>query len=344
MTERRRLAAYSKGEDTSGQISATTSTTIRTKADALRWLAEQAGGRVEISKSALAREWGWARTTLRRLLKEWAKQGTITISAAADGRLAISIGQGNGHGGPAMGAGGSAATAAAPASAQEIEILPAPSAWAGGAITMATLIAALALTAVSGSFSIMGLTSIFVGSFWPILGMGAALEIGELSAVAWLGRHGRDTSRPLKVALIALVAFLMSLNAIGAYGYLVRAHIEHALANELQVAGQAAEIDAKIAVQTGVVADLDRRIGQIDAAIDIATQHGRINAAMAQAEQQRKIRADLAAAHLFQGKALAALQLEKVRVDGERRKVESDLGPVRYISALIGASDDEVMR
>jgi hypothetical protein len=52
------------------------------------------------------------------------------------------------------------------------------------------------------------------------LGWMVALECGKLSAVAWLGRQHGAESRPLKAALVALVATLMALNAIGSYGSL----------------------------------------------------------------------------------------------------------------------------
>jgi hypothetical protein len=71
---------------------------------------------------------------------------------------------------------------------------------------------------VSGGFSITGMTSIFVGATLPVIGMGIALELGKLSAVAWLGRHPGLTT--LKAALIVLVAVLMTLNAVGCFGYL----------------------------------------------------------------------------------------------------------------------------
>jgi hypothetical protein len=87
----------------------------------------------------------------------------------------------------------------------------------GNAVTLATTTAALALAAVSGGFSISGMTAVFVGAFWPVVCMGAALELGKLSAVAWLGL--RRGSRPLRVALGVLVSVLMALNAIGAYGF-----------------------------------------------------------------------------------------------------------------------------
>src|SRR5258708_1620001 len=65
-------------------------------------------------------------------------------------------------------------------------------------INLATGIAALALATVSAGFSITGMTSIFVGSFWPVIGMGIALELGKLSARAWLGRHRRGAPSPLR--------------------------------------------------------------------------------------------------------------------------------------------------
>ena len=43
-------------------------------------------------------------------------------------------------------------------------------------------------------------------------------------------------------------------------------------------------------------------------------------------------------------KALADLQIEKAKIDGERRKVEADLGPVRYLASLLGAGDQDVLR
>ena len=51
-------------------------------------------------------------------------------------------------------------------------------------ITVAILMAALSLATVSAGFSITGMTSIFVASFWPVIAMGVALEFGKLSAVA----------------------------------------------------------------------------------------------------------------------------------------------------------------
>jgi hypothetical protein len=217
---------------------------------------------------------------------------------------------------------------------------PAPHAPRNG-VTGITLVAALSLAAVSAGFSITGMTSIFVGAFWPVIGMGVALEAGKLSAVASLGQL---QGRRLKAALVVLVAVLMGLNAIGAYGFLAKAHIERAVAGDIIVTSRAADIDARRSVQAGVVADIDRRIAQIDGAVEKATSKGRTASAMALADQQRKIRTDLVSQRTSEAKTLAALQVEKTKVDGERRTIEADLGPVRYLATLLGAADEDVMR
>jgi hypothetical protein len=46
-------------------------------------------------------------------------------------------------------------------------------------VTAATSVAALALATCSAAFSISGLTSIFAGAFWAVIGLGVALETGN---------------------------------------------------------------------------------------------------------------------------------------------------------------------
>ena len=102
-------------------------------------------------------------------------------------------------------------------------------------------------------------------------------------------------------------------------------------------------LDARITVQANILADLDRRIAQIDAAIEKTADRGRGKAAMDLAEMQRKNRAELAGTRIREAKNLGDLQVAKATVDGERKAVEADLGPVRYIATLIGSTDEQTM-
>ena len=213
-------------------------------------------------------------------------------------------------------------------------------------VSAATLVAALALATCSAAFSISGLTSIFAGAFWAVIGLGVAFEIGKLSAVAWLGQRpetGQKVvgNRPLRFALVTLVAVLTMLNSIGVYGFLSRAHIEHALAGDLTVTSKAAAVDAHLGAQLAELDDIKSRIAQLDQTKMVATRgHTKTTTVGDQGPAREKLVHEREAAE----NALANLRIEKAKVDGERKAVEADLGPVRYLATLLGSTDEQTMR
>jgi hypothetical protein len=205
------------------------------------------------------------------------------------------------------------------------------------------LLSAFGLAAVSGFFSIVGLTSIFLGSFWPVVAMGTVFEGAKLSAVALLG-HRCVASRALKFAIVLLIAALMALNGVGAYGFLARAQIAHAVADEIQVADHVAQAEARKRLAAANVADIDKRIEQIDSAIGQATKRGRTTSAMALAERQTSRRDALLADRARAATALASVEIESAGVESERAERGADFGPVEYLSKLLGIERQTAMR
>ena len=157
-------------------------------------------------------------------------------------------------------------------------------------VKLAAFIVALALACVSAAFSIDGLTAIFAGAFWPVITMGATLEAGKLVAAAWLAENWHSAPFLLRLILVAMIGVLMSLNAVGVIGFLTRAHLDHMAAVDLALADRTADTEARLTIQDGAVADLDRRIAQIDAAIEESTRLGRPVRAMTIADQKPKSR------------------------------------------------------
>ncbi len=92
------------------------------------------------------------------------------------------------------------------------------------------------------------------------------------------------------------------------------------------------------------MADLDRRLSQIDSAAENSLRHGNSKAAMNLADQQRKNRTELVAGRTTEAGKLVQLQVQKAAIDGERKTVEADPGPVRYLATLRGSTDDQTMR
>ena len=205
------------------------------------------------------------------------------------------------------------------------------------------LLTALSLAGVSGLFSVVGLTGVFLGSFWPVVAMGTVFEVAKLSAVALVGQ-GRVTSRTLKFGIVTLIAALMVLNFIGAYGFLARAQITYAVSGEVRIADHAAQLQTRIRLAAGAVADIDKRIEQIDSAIAEATERGRTASAMALAEHQTVRRDALAADRARAASALASVEIQGAGVESERAVQAADFGPVEYVSKLLGIGRDTAMR
>jgi hypothetical protein len=212
-----------------------------------------------------------------------------------------------------------------------------------GVVPVVLLCAALAVAAVSGSFSIIGLTAVFTGAFWPILGMGIALETAKLAAVAWLGRR-YAASRIVKTAIVALVGALMALSAVGSYGFLAKAHLDHAVAREAQVTDHKARIEARKELAAASVSDIDRRIAQIDAAVDETTRRGHTASALALVARASDRRGELVADRARAASVLASIEIDKAGIESERSRLAADSGPVRYLSKLIGIDQDTATR
>src|SRR5215467_11215799 len=244
------------------------------EAEALAWLRSQAGGRVTASAAELGRQWGWNRVRAGRRLKAWQDAGHIRRD-----RETIVVMPG--------------VTAVTEHVRGTVTLEQAVTSRSAAPVRLAALVTGVALACVSAAFSIDGLTAIFASAFWPVITMGAALEAGKLVATAWLGQHWGEAPLLLRIVLIAMVAVLMGLNAVGVFGFLTRAHLDHMVTVNLALADRTAEIEARLAVQGQIVGDLDRRIAQIDAAIEESTRRGRPAGAMALADQTRRDRADL---------------------------------------------------
>jgi hypothetical protein len=293
--------------------------------EALDWLRSQPNGRVTVSAAELGRRWGWNRMRAGRRLRAWQEAGYIRRNT--DDIIVT--------------------TSVTPNVTPTMDVTVMPEATVTRTVTpvkLAASIVALALACVSATISIHGLTAIFAGAFWPVIVMGATLEAGKLVGAAWLNENWHSAPYLLRLILVAMIGVLMSLNAVGVFGFLTRAHLDHMAAAELVLADKTADTEARLAIQAQAVADLDRRIAQIDAAIEESTRLGRPVAAMMIADQKRRDRVDIVAARQREAQALAGLQIEKAKIDAQRRRAEADIGPVRYLAELIGAPASDLER
>jgi hypothetical protein len=208
--------------------------------EALVWLRSQPDGQVIASAAELGRQWGWNRMRAGRRLKAWEEAGLIRRNAEA---IIVTT--------PTV-------TGVTPTVTEAVTVTLTPAATvlrrSMTPVKLAAFIVALTLACVSAAFSIDGLTAIFAGAFWPIITMGAALEAGKLVAAAWLTEHWSSAPSLLRLVLVAMIGVLMSLNAVGVFGFLTRAHLDHMMVVDQALADRAADAEVHPAIQDQLLA------------------------------------------------------------------------------------------
>jgi hypothetical protein len=155
-------------------------------------------------------------------------------------------------------------------------------------------VAAIALAGAAAWFSIRGMAVLFPGAPMSVVGMAIAMEGAKLVTAGWLARRWRVTAGVWRLVLVVLVAGLAIINAAGVYPQLVAAHVGERGAAQSLIETQDAALAARIEVAAHSVADLDRRLGQIDTAIEEAARRGKTNTALSAIDGQKKARAALA--------------------------------------------------
>ena len=201
-----------------------------------------------------------------------------------------------------------------------------------------TLFVALTISAIAEYYSIIGLTAIFSAAFWPVVIMGAALGVGKLTATVWLKLNWDRAPWAYKLYLVPSVSILMVLTSLGCFGFLSKAHSDQSLVSGDSMA-KVAIYDEKINTAKENIATNRRALKQMDESVDQVM--GRSNdekgadKAVAIRRNQAKERARLLAEIETEQRKVASLSEERAPYAAEFRKVESEVGPIKYIAALV---------
>ena len=200
------------------------------------------------------------------------------------------------------------------------------------------LLTGLIISAVAIYYSVVGLTAIFSAAVIPIIIMGSALEVGKLVCASWLKANWERAPAYMKYYMISAVIILMFITSMGIFGFLSKAHNDQNLVSG-DVQSKIAIYDEKIKTERENIEANRKALKQMDATIDetIArskTDQGAVNAnamRQRQAKERTQIQADITKSQ----KSIAALNEERSPIAAEVRKVEAEVGPIKYIAKFI---------
>ena len=209
------------------------------------------------------------------------------------------------------------------------------------------LLTGLTISAVAIYYSVVGLTAIFSAAAIPIIIMGSALEIGKLVCASWLKANWEKAPRFMKYYMTIAVVVLMLITSMGIFGFLSKAHNDQSLVSG-DVTSKIAIYDEKIKIEKENIDANRKALKQLDEAVDQVRARSQdekgADKAVAIRKAQQKDRSRLGQEITESQKRISALNEERAPIAAEVRKVEAEVGPIKYIAAFIyGSSPDESM-
>ena len=207
---------------------------------------------------------------------------------------------------------------------------------------------ALSLSAIAAYYAVMGLIAIFAAAVVPIAIMGSLLELSKLTVASWLYQNWKQIPTLLKSYFTIALVVLMLLTSMGIFGFLSKAHLDQAVPSG-EVQSKLSLIDEKIKTEKENLNASRQELNQLDVQVNetisrsanTSTSSGAssgtsgVERSIAIRRSQQKDRARILKEIGDSQAKIAKLQEERAPIASEVRKVEAEVGPIKYIAALI---------
>ena len=206
------------------------------------------------------------------------------------------------------------------------------------------LFSGLFLSLVAEYYSILGLTAIFSAAVIPVIIMGIALGLGKISATLWLKQNWSIAPWSMRIYLFTAIIVLMMVTSMGIFGFLSKAHSDQSLVSGDALA-KISIYDEKIKTAKENI-DVNRKaLKQMDEAVDQSmgrsTDEKGADKAVAIRKSQQKERSRLLAEIAAEQKNISQLSEERAPIAAEVRKVEAEVGPIKYIAQFVYGETNE---
>ncbi len=221
---------------------------------------------------------------------------------------------------------------------------------------------AIGLAAFSGYYSVFGISKLFSGGSWSILGMAAMLELSKLVVVTFLHDHFKTLRLLFKGYLLSAAVVLMLITSIGVYGYLTNSYQETAKVvykaqNEIVLLDQKKELFIQQKVQLDkLIEEKNARLKSLDN-IRVSQQNaytqqltakngtGNLSRSMSSVDKSTESLntelSQLTTKSFALSDSIAKIDQTKLTVSNET--FSSELGPLLYLSRITGIPMDNVV-
>lgn len=199
------------------------------------------------------------------------------------------------------------------------------------------LATAIALSAISAYYSIVGLMAIFAAATIPIAVMGGTLEVAKIVLATWLKKNWETVPLTLKTYFVSSIVVLMIITSAGIFGFLSRAHLEQT-APMGDVVEKVSVIEEKIKIEKENIEVNRRALAQLNDAVDqtmsrSTSEVGAQKAVQVRRSQQAERTRLLKEIEVAQAN-ISKLTEEKLPLASKVRQIEAEVGPIKYVASL----------
>ena len=200
------------------------------------------------------------------------------------------------------------------------------------------LFSALAVSAVAGYFSIVGLMAIFPAAAMSILAMGIVLEIAKLVTASWVYRYWDKAALVMKSYFTVAVVILSLITSMGIFGFLSRAHLEHTISVGGDNALRISQLERQISNEQRTITDGETVLAQLDQTVQTLINYDRIrgdDGALAVRQSQATEREQINNQIQTSLRSIEKIQQELLPLQKEKLDIELEVGPIKYIAEMI---------
>ena len=201
-------------------------------------------------------------------------------------------------------------------------------------INYLAFLTSLLVAGVAAYFSVIGLATIFAGSFWPVVIMAGALEIGKIVTAGFLHIRWSDINNWFKVYLSSAVVVLMLITSLGIFGFLAKANIEQTLQGD-RFSLELSIIDKRLEAKEKELGRYEERLANLDYIIDTARPQDRNYIDRRQRDERAQIATDIDNVVA----EIVVLNEDKLPLQREQLVQEGEIGPIKYVAEMIYGED-----
>ena len=192
----------------------------------------------------------------------------------------------------------------------------------------------LLVAGVAAYFSVIGLATIFAGSFWPVVIMAGVLEIGKLVTAGFLHLRWSDIKRSMRYYLMTSVVVLMLITSLGIFGFLAKANIEQTLQGD-SYSLELSILDKRLDAKEKELGRFEERLANLDFIIDTARPEDRNYIDRRQRDERAQIATDID----LVVSEIVELNEEKMPIQREQLVQEGEIGPIKYVAEMLYGED-----